>query len=56
MALREIVLTSVKRSQPGEQILQKKGRGRIIHVSDFVEEDNRHLIVRNDGGDIIKDA
>ena len=34
----------------------KKGRGRIIHVSDFVEEENGRLVIRNECGDIIKDA
>jgi hypothetical protein len=34
----------------------KKGRGRLIHVSDFVEEDNGRLIVRNQEGVVVKDA
>jgi len=34
----------------------KKGRGRIIHVSDFVEEENGRLIICNQDGDITKDA
>ncbi len=34
----------------------KKGRGRLIHVSDFVEEENRHLIVHNQEGVMVKDA
>ena len=34
----------------------KKGRGRIIHVSDFVEEENGRLVIRNHDGAIIKDA
>lgn len=34
----------------------KKGRGRIIHVSDFVEEENGRLIIRDQDGAIIKDA
>jgi len=46
----------VERSQPDQQILQKKGRGRIIHVSDFVEEENGRLIVRNEEGNIVRDA
>ena len=46
----------MERSRPDEQILQKKGRGRIIHVSDFVEEENGRLIVHNEEGDIVKDA
>ena len=56
IVLRDANLTCVERAQWGEQILQKKGRGRIIHVSDFVEEENGQLIIHNEEGDIIKDA
>ena len=31
----------LERKKPGEQKLMKKGRGWLIHVSDFVEEENR---------------
>jgi len=34
----------------------KKGHRRLIHMSDFVEEENRCLIVRNEEGDMVKDA
>jgi hypothetical protein len=34
----------------------KKGRGHIIHVSDFVEEDNGRLIIHDQGGVVLKDA
>jgi len=44
------------RTQPGEQKLMRKGRGRLIHVSDFVEEENGRLIVRNEEGVKVKDA
>jgi hypothetical protein len=27
----------------------RKGHGQIIHVSDFVEEENSHLIICNEG-------
>jgi len=53
---RDTGLTCVERAQQGEQILQKKGRSRIIHVSDFVEEENGRLIIRNEEGNIVKDA
>ena len=46
----------MERSREDEQILQKKGRGRIIHVSDFVEEENGRLIVRNEEGEVVRDA
>jgi len=34
----------------------KKGQGRLIYVSDFIEEDNRCLIVRNQEGVVVKDT
>ena len=40
----------------GEQKLMKKGRGWLIHVSDFVEEENGQLIVTNEEGDVVKDV
>ncbi|KAK0207757.1 hypothetical protein IW262DRAFT_1450785 [Armillaria fumosa] len=40
----------------GQQKLQKKSRGRLIHVSDFVNEATGRLVVRNEAGEIIEDA
>ncbi len=40
----------------GEQKLIKKGHGGLIHVSDFIEEENGRLIVYNEEGDVVKDA
>ena len=34
----------------------KKGCGQIIHMSDFVEEENGHLVIQDQDGAIIKDA
>jgi hypothetical protein len=34
----------------------KKGRGRIIHVSDFIEEENGRLIVCDQEGNVVRDA
>jgi hypothetical protein len=34
----------------------KKGWGRLIHVSDFVEEENSCLIICNKEGIVVKDA
>lgn len=34
----------------------KKGRGRIIHVSDFIDEELGRLIVRDENGRIVRDA
>jgi hypothetical protein len=44
------------RACEGEQILMKKGQGQIIHVSDFVEEENGQLIICDREGAIVKDA
>jgi hypothetical protein len=46
----------MKRLQQGEVKLMKKGHGRIIHISDFVKEDNGRLIIRNEDRIIVKDA
>ena len=46
----------MERLQPGQVKLMKKGHGRIIHVSDFVEEDNGRLIIHDEDGAIVKDA
>lgn len=46
-----------ERLRAGEQKLMKKGHGRIIHVSDFIEEENGRLLIKDqDGTTIIKDA
>jgi hypothetical protein len=53
---RGVLLTLSNRLQEHEQKLLRKGRGRLIHVSDFVEEENRRLIVHNEEGDVVKDV
>ena len=53
---RGVLLTLSNRLQEHEQKLLRKGRGRLIHVSDFVEEENGRLIVRNEEGDVVKDV
>src|SRR6267142_1054150 len=50
------LLTHRERSQPQETKLMRKGRGRIIHVSDFVEEEFGRLVVHDQEGAIVKDA
>jgi hypothetical protein len=42
--------------KPDQQKLMKKGRGRLIHVSDFVEEENGRLIIRDEDSNVVKDA
>jgi hypothetical protein len=34
----------------------KKGREKLIHILDFVEKENGHLIIRNQQGIVVKDA
>jgi len=53
---RGVLLTLSNRLQEHEQKLLRKGRGRLIHVSDFVKEENGRLIVRNEEGDVVKDV
>ena len=56
IVLQDTDLTCVERAQQDEQILQKKGCSHIIHVSNFIKEENRQLIICNEEGDIIKNA
>ena len=44
------------RMRPEQQKLMKKGHGQIIHVLDFVEEENRHLIICNQDGIMIRNT
>ena len=52
----DVGLTFSNRTQEGEQKLQRKGCGRLIHVSDFIKEENRCLIIHNKDGDVVKDT
>ena len=44
------------RLRQNEQILRKKGRGRLIHVSDFITSEDGRLVSRNSDGQITEDA
>ena len=46
----------INRLRDGEQPLRKKGRGRLIHVSDFINEEDSRLVLRDSEGNIIRDA
>ena len=46
----------LKRRREGKHKLMKKGRGWLIYVSDFMEEENRRLITCNEDGNIVKDT
>jgi len=41
---------------PGQQILQRKGKGRIIHVSGFIDAIDGRLALRNEQGEVIEEA
>jgi hypothetical protein len=41
---------------PGQSILQKKGCGRLIHVSDWINEADGRLVCRDTDGNITRDA
>jgi hypothetical protein len=40
----------------GEQPLRKKGRGRLIHISDFINEEDGRLVLLDENGQTIRDA
>ncbi|KAF9516301.1 hypothetical protein BS47DRAFT_1292541 [Hydnum rufescens UP504] len=40
----------------GSMVLQKKSRGRLIHVSDFINEEDGRLVQQNEQGQIVRDA
>jgi len=40
----------------GEQPLRKKGRGRLIHVSDFINSASGRLVIQESDGTISQDA
>jgi hypothetical protein len=44
------------RLRDGEQPLRKKGRGQLIHVSDFINPETGRLVVRDADGNITRDA
>ncbi|KAF7984968.1 hypothetical protein HWV62_9917 [Athelia sp. TMB] len=40
----------------GEQPLRKKSQGRLIHVSDFINEEDGRLVLLDENGQIVRDA
>jgi hypothetical protein len=51
-----LLICSAARLHHNECILQKKGKGWIIHVSDFINEEDGWLILSDADGTIVKDA
>jgi hypothetical protein len=54
--LRDRIDHVLLRLRDDEVLLQRKSRGRLIHVSDFVNEATGRLVLRNQAGEIIEDA
>ncbi len=48
-------LTLSNRAEYDQQKLLRKGRGQLIYVSDFVEEENGCLVIHNEEGNVVKD-
>ena len=44
------------RLREGEQPLRRKGRGRLIHVLDFINEEDGRLVLLDENGHIVHDA
>ena len=44
------------RLREGKTVLQKKGHGQIIHVSDFINDEDGHLVLCDAEGNITQDA
>jgi hypothetical protein len=49
-------LIIAERTMPDEQKLMKKGRGWLIHVFNFVEEENGQLIIHDEDSRVVKDT
>jgi hypothetical protein len=49
-------LNFIQRLQPDTMVLQKKSHGRLIHVSDFINEEDGRLVVCNGQGKVVRDA
>ena len=41
---------------PGQQILQRKGRGHIIHVSGFINAEDGRFVLRDESGNVVEEA
>ena len=37
-------------------VLQRKSRGHLIHVSNLINEEDRHLVEHNSDGEVIREA
>src|SRR5260370_18625507 len=51
-----MIFMIVDRMRQEQEKLMKKGRGQIIHILDFVEEENGQLIIHNQDGIMIRDS
>jgi hypothetical protein len=46
----------IHRLKEGQNVLRKKGRGGLIHVSDFLNPENGRLIIRDADGKVVQDS
>jgi len=46
----------LERLAPDQQKLMKKGRGCLIHVSNFIEKENGQLIIHDEDSRVVKDT
>jgi hypothetical protein len=44
------------RAKCEQQKLLRKGCRQLIHVSDFIKEENGHLVICDEEGDVVKDV
>jgi hypothetical protein len=49
-----MIFTLTNRIRPEQQRLMKKEQGQIIHVSDFVKEENDYLIICDQEGNVVR--
>lgn len=54
--LKNYVIINLHRLGKDQIALRKKGRGRLIHVSDFINPETGRLVLLNSEGNIIEDA
>jgi hypothetical protein len=55
-SINKILLILYLRLAEGQSVLQKKGCGRLIHVSDFINQETGCLVVYDQNGTILQDA
>jgi len=52
----DVITCLYSRLAEGQTILQKKGHGCAIHISDFISEEDGQLLLKDASGAIVRDA